>query len=1516
MSNLTGLADSFYIEEVRKILEKHSFGSITDDDNNYYETLWEVASSNFSKIISQVAFETSLKYFSDNKLIENTKHRYPDIVQIEMLAIKTHHLQANLDALQNSKLSKHPNFKEINAHFKEVVANFKTEVQLLADSKGININVKQDDLTTTLDKLVGQGYGKLFNESMDNLFKYNDYIKLVYSTIDEKLPKDESSQQDYLKDVMNLIPKFAGDSFVKGTAGAVYGAEAGAISLSNIIKSDGLKYLEDLAQKVPALSAKGVLGVLSRGFITGVLTDVSYKVGYAFGELIFTTGFEKVFGKELYEMESFINFTDTAYSTIFQHLTGTELNAVIAFNTMILGNFVNEQGQSVITEDTAILFGSDDYKSMDFDKALKSYKKLYKAVSGKDDAENITGAEELIRHMEGSYPLFKEYRGKLLNILQGLEDTEELFTLSQGDDETALAYRYALVNLNPFVLMDIDHTKHNPNGEFDLYHAKTNPNGLTPIYLEKRAEMMSVMMDKMTGKFIQNKYNYQDLAENISVNETSLDGHHGNIDTYNDNTQVIFGGTGNDTIKAKDTGDNNNFLFGGAGHDIIIGGKGNDYLEGGQGYDTYHIKDHDTIFDADGKGRILFDNKPLPTDFILKQGSSGIWEAKDSAGNVLYTAYRIGDDLSIHDTKVPDVARIKDFFLTATQQDTTYSALSIILGDSQADIDKNRTYTIKAIDGFLSHIGTGAFPAQYLDIYGSNKTDTIFGTGRKYLNIDAGDGHDLIFGGDMADVIRGGAGNDVISGSPIYYELRDLTDPEIPKEDHDLLIGGLGNDLISAGIGDDIIWVDHEYKSNGKTPIHTDSNNPNNTHNNKKGDWALGGRGDDVIHGGANQDFLQGGADSDIIYGGGGDDVILGDGYVRFGVKSVSIVHNDTVIHTPTPIGVHPLVPVFMNLTPTIIPANKPTIEYGYTNGKYLETRLGNEYIRDAKTFNWQLQIDADKGDYTITPHEEVKLSYDKHAFESEHANDTLYGGAGDDLIIGQYGNDYLDGGKGDDILWGDDNRDASIEGNDTLKGGTGRDRLIGGKGNDTYVFDLEDIKTEADGKTIIDTDNNGQLIVDGKNWAGKTWVVDANFKDIYFDDEGNRLDKKGSEYIITVKDAGATITIKDTPVAKGDADDILLGMILAKEVKNTAPIVHNPVSDQMVLAERDIALGLGEVFFDADGDELTYSIQGADGLHFDPTTKMLTGKAPNKGVFNITLTATDPKGEHANTSFTLRVNERPTLVSALTLPLVLSQDNAMIRIGLDKLFVDNDGDALSYSLSANSLSGVYIDNNHLIIDPATTEIGMHDITVTATDSFGQSVSTNASFTIKGSEPIVMPEPVLPITPTLDPTIRGKRYVGKLGADDITGDDKANTMSGLTGDDVLSGGRGNDTLIGGFGHDTLIGGLDNDLLIGGYGNDTYLYHKGDGLDTIRDVGGLDILKISGLMLSDLGFIKQGNHLLIDVKQNDDGIIIEDYFKSNSIIASQKSHVPNIERIYINDKFVGHDEIIKMADVVI
>ncbi|MFK3776382.1 immunoglobulin-like domain-containing protein [Pseudomonas sp. NPDC089406] len=84
------------------------------------------------------------------------------------------------------------------------------------------------------------------------------------------------------------------------------------------------------------------------------------------------------------------------------------------------------------------------------------------------------------------------------------------------------------------------------------------------------------------------------------------------------------------------------------------------------------------------------------------------------------------------------------------------------------------------------------------------------------------------------------------------------------------------------------------------------------------------------------------------------------------------------------------------------------------------------------------------------------------HQYVSEHytefdvsrsndGNDTLMGGAGNDIIFGQGGNDYLDGGKGNDILLGGTGNDTLLggEGNDLLFGGAGNDTLIGGKGND-----------------------------------------------------------------------------------------------------------------------------------------------------------------------------------------------------------------------------------------------------------------------------------------------------------------------------------------------------------------------------------------------------------------------------------------------------------------------------------
>jgi hypothetical protein len=81
----------------------------------------------------------------------------------------------------------------------------------------------------------------------------------------------------------------------------------------------------------------------------------------------------------------------------------------------------------------------------------------------------------------------------------------------------------------------------------------------------------------------------------------------------------------------------------------------------------------------------------------------------------------------------------------------------------------------------------------------------------------------------------------------------------------------------------------------------------------------------------------------------------------------------------------------------------------------------------------------------------------------SHDGNDTLLGGAGNDILFGQGGNDTLDGGKGNDILLGG-------TGDDTLIGGQGNDILIGGLGADTFVWKAGDI-----GHDIIKDFNHAQ---------------------------------------------------------------------------------------------------------------------------------------------------------------------------------------------------------------------------------------------------------------------------------------------------------------------------------------------------------------------------------------------------------------------------------------------------------
>jgi Ca2+-binding RTX toxin-like protein len=92
----------------------------------------------------------------------------------------------------------------------------------------------------------------------------------------------------------------------------------------------------------------------------------------------------------------------------------------------------------------------------------------------------------------------------------------------------------------------------------------------------------------------------------------------------------------------------------------------------------------------------------------------------------------------------------------------------------------------------------------------------------------------------------------------------------------------------------------------------------------------------------------------------------------------------------------------------------------------------------------------TDNVKFTVEP--EKGWGSDGHSdWDWRTGDDLISGGEGNDLLFGQEGRDTLEGGDGDDILDGGSGEDIlwGDDGNDQLFGGSGHDSLDGGDGKD-----------------------------------------------------------------------------------------------------------------------------------------------------------------------------------------------------------------------------------------------------------------------------------------------------------------------------------------------------------------------------------------------------------------------------------------------------------------------------------
>lgn len=126
---------------------------------------------------------------------------------------------------------------------------------------------------------------------------------------------------------------------------------------------------------------------------------------------------------------------------------------------------------------------------------------------------------------------------------------------------------------------------------------------------------------------------------------------------------------------------------------------------------------------------------------------------------------------------------------------------------------------------------------------------------------------------------------------------------------------------------------------------------------------------------------------------------------------------------------------------------------------------------------------------------------------------------------------------------------------------------------------------------------------------------------------------------------------------------------------------------------------------------------------------------------------------------------------------------------------------------------------------------------------------------------------------------------GLARSDWMVGTQSADYFDGGGGDDWLQGRGGNDQLHGGAGNDVIDGGSGNDVLAGGDGADRYRFARGDGSDWIVDSQGSNTLVVAqGLASADLAFSRQGNELLISVRDSGDSIRVHDFFNADGSLS--------------------------------
>lgn len=493
-----------------------------------------------------------------------------------------------------------------------------------------------------------------------------------------------------------------------------------------------------------------------------------------------------------------------------------------------------------------------------------------------------------------------------------------------------------------------------------------------------------------------------------------------------------------------------------------------------------------------------------------------------------------------------------------------------------------------------------------------------------------------------------------------------------------------------------------------------------------------------------------------------------------------------------------------------------------------------------------------------------------------------LFGGPGDDHLIGSLNADLLDGGPG----------------NDNLDGRRGNDRLLGGDDEDAFVWN------PGDGSDVVEGDAGQDTLVFNGAIIGETMDFSANGSRVRFtrniagivmDIDGVErfdLNTLGGADIVTVNDlSGAAMTeinvnlassiggstgdaAADTVIVTGtngqDAIDIVgagtsvtvFGIsaqvnISATEGANDSLVVNAAGGNDDVTAT---TLPAGVIKLTIDGgadDDTLLGSQGADILRGGDGDDIVFGDNGNDVA---SLGAGDDAFEwdpgdgndivegqdDFDTLLFIGSNSAENVnITANGGRVLFTRDVANVTMDLNEIeTIEFRALGGADNIVVGDMTGTHLTNADLDLRGPTGDgdSAADIVTVTATqgaDLFGAAGDAGGVtvFGLQTTVGIFFAE-----------TANDRLTLNALGGDDVV------DASSLEADAVqltTNGGLGADLLIGGEGNDIFVGGDGDDTALMGAGDDTFVWNPGDDNDIIEGQSGHDTMLFNGANIGEI-----------------------------------------------------------------